>query len=80
MLNSVPEQCFHYLNHNFHENIVYEIAKIFKTIYGNFPGSKMSESQRSFISSFFKKIENEEALRTIKKIEGDYDQQHNNYY
>lgn len=71
MLNSVPEQCFYYLKHNFNENIVYEIAEIFKKLYGNFPGSKMSENQRSFVSSFFKKIENEEVLRIIKKIEGD---------
>ncbi|CAB5369609.1 unnamed protein product [Rhizophagus irregularis] len=70
MLNSVPEQCFYYLKHNFNENIVYEIAEIFKKLYGNFPGSKMSENQRSFVSSFFKKIENEEVLRIIKKIEG----------
>lgn len=71
MLNSVPEQCFHYLKHSFNENIVYEIAEIFKKLYGNFPGSKMSENQKSFVSSFIKKIENEEVLRTIKKIEGD---------
>ncbi|GBC09342.1 hypothetical protein RclHR1_08790003 [Rhizophagus clarus] len=70
MLNSIPEQCFHCLNHNFNENIIYEIAEIFKKLYGNFPGSKMSEKQKSFVSCLFKKIENEQVLKTIKKIEG----------
>ncbi|RIA82677.1 hypothetical protein C1645_809525 [Glomus cerebriforme] len=70
MLNSIPKQCFHYLKHNFNENIVDEIAKIFKTLYGDFPGSKMSESQRSFVSSFFKKIENDDVLKSIKNIGG----------
>ncbi|CAG8606422.1 5870_t:CDS:10 [Funneliformis caledonium] len=70
MIKLVPEHCFHYLNYNFDESIIEEVAKLIKTLYGNFPGSKMSESQKNFVSSFFKKIDNSKVWRIIKKIEG----------
>ncbi|CAI2170120.1 17745_t:CDS:10 [Funneliformis geosporum] len=70
MINLVPEQCFHHLNHNFDERIIEEIVKLIKTLYGNFPGSKMSESQKNFVSSFFKNIDNSKVWKILKKIEG----------
>ena len=71
-MSLISEQCFCYFDDIFDENIIDEIIKIIKTLYGNFPGLKMSESQRTFVSSFFKKIDNNKVWGTIKKTEGIY--------
>ncbi|CAG8790425.1 35426_t:CDS:10, partial [Gigaspora margarita] len=70
MLSEVPVQCIQYFHNNFDEQVVKDIIELVKTIYGNFPGVKLSVNQRKFLSLFFEKLDNGKVWDAIRKTEG----------
>ncbi|CAG8838858.1 31149_t:CDS:2, partial [Racocetra persica] len=70
MLNEVPILCIQYFHNNFDEQVVKDIIELVKTIYGNFPGVKLSVNQRKFLSLFFERLDNDKVWDVVRKTEG----------
>ncbi|CAG8520041.1 16653_t:CDS:10 [Cetraspora pellucida] len=51
-------------------SVVKDIIELVKTIYGNFPGVKLSVNQRKFLSLFFERLDNDKVWDVVRKTEG----------